>query len=407
MNNGLKLALGAGLVIAVAAAGYFAYGVMSAPSAADVERSRQLFTQAQTDLESGAQDAALNALNESIRLDEQNDALRARSSILIARGEFDDALADLDKVISRRGGLAENYSTRCWLRARRERLDAAASDCNRAIELDPALASGYGNRGLVRLRQGRNIEAWDDFNAALRIGGSDQWVAWRLFGRAVAARGQGRAVDSHNDATTALRTNPAVAAEFAQFGLGQEMVSELEEGAYASAINPRSLYSLQQFVYLYPNGAHTAEARAQISELEAWIVQQENAGQAALPGYTFAHARGPGAEDSFGAIAISRSGWRVAFSTDYASPDEAEQAAANACGAGAGACDAYAFRNVCAALALSPINRTRGLAWSYSRDDALSTAVASCTARGGRNCVAVHSQCTPTPEEGAAPPASQ
>jgi tetratricopeptide (TPR) repeat protein len=133
MNNGLKLALGAGLVIAVAAAGYFAYGVMSAPSAADVERSRQLFTQAQTDLESGAQDAALNALNESIRLDEQNDALRARSSILIARGEFDDALADLDKVISRRGGLAENYSTRCWLRARRERLDAAASDCNRAI----------------------------------------------------------------------------------------------------------------------------------------------------------------------------------------------------------------------------------------------------------------------------------
>jgi len=408
MNNGMKIALGAGLLVAIGTAAYFIYGAISAPSAADVERSRQLFEQAEAAIESGDQEAALNALNESIRLDSQNDALRLRAPILIARGDYDGALRDLDQVISRRGGLAETYSTRCWLRARGQRLDAAASDCNRAIELDPSLASGYGNRGLVRLRQGRNPEAWEDFNTALRVGGSDQWVSWRLFGRALAAWGQGgREVDSHNDATTALRGNPAVAAEFAQFGLGLELMAELEEGAYASAINPRSLYSLQQFIYLHPNGAHAVEARAQIAELEAWVTQQETAGRAALPGYTFAHTRGPGAEDSFGAIAISRSGWRVAFSTDYASPDEAEQAAARACQGSAGACDAFAFRNVCAALALSPINRTRGLAWSYSRDDALSTAVASCTARGGRNCVAVHSQCTPTPDEAAATAAAQ
>jgi tetratricopeptide (TPR) repeat protein len=402
MNNRLKLALGAGLLIAVAAAGFFVYGAISAPSAADKQRSRALFAQAQTELEAGDQDAALGSLNQSIRLDEQNDALRVRSSILIARSEFDAALADLDKVISRRGGLAENYSTRCWLRARGDRLDAAVSDCNRAIELDPSLASGYGNRGLVRLKQGRNLEAWEDFNTALRVGGSDQWVAWRLFGRAVAAWGQGRAIDSRQDADTALRGNPAVAAEFAQFGLGQEMMGELEEGAYASATSPASIFTLQQFVYLYPNGARTAEARAQIAEFEAWIAQQEAAGRQALPGYSFAHARGPGAEDSFGAIAISRAGWRVAFSTDYASPDEAEQAAANACQSGAGRCDAYAFRNVCAALSLSPPDRTQGLAWSYSRDDALRTAIAGCQARGGRNCVAVHSQCTPTPDQAAA-----
>ncbi|HVK81739.1 MAG TPA: DUF4189 domain-containing protein, partial [Verrucomicrobiae bacterium] len=126
-----------------------------------------------------------------------------------------------------------------------------------------------------------------------------------------------------------------------------------------------------------------------------------------LPGFSFASVRGPGAEDSFGAVAMSRSRWRVAFSTEYANGDEAERAAAIACNAeGARDCEAYAFRNVCAAIALSRPERARGMAWSHSQDDAVRTALGGCRARGGSACVAIHSQCTPTPSSEVRAPAA-
>lgn len=373
-------------------------GTWPGPSAADRERSRALFTEAQAQMQNGDSDAALQSLNESIRLDTQNDALRLRSSAFIARGDFDGALRDLNKVISRGGGLAANYSTRCWLRARGDQLEGARADCDRALEIDPAHASAFGNRGLVGLRQGRHQEAWNDFNTALRVGGSDEWVAWRLFGRGIAAWGRGSTAEGRQDVERALRINPRVAAEFAQFGVGGELMRELDDAAFASATGPRSLVALQQYLYLYPDGAHAEDARAQVGEINAWIAEAQAAGQRTVPGFSLAQARGSAPpDDTFGAIAISRSSWRVAFVTDYATPDEAEHAAAAACSAGSARdCDAYAFRNVCAALAISPAERARGMAWAHGQDDAVHGALSHCRSRGGRSCVPVHSQCTPT-----------
>jgi tetratricopeptide (TPR) repeat protein len=305
----------------------------------------------------------------------------------------------MDRIVRRGSALAADYSLRCWLRARDEALNAARADCDRAIEMNPALAAAYGNRGLVGLRQGRNPEAWVDFNNALRIGGSDEWVAWRLFGRGIAAIARGDNVAGRQDIETALRSNPSVAAEYAQFGIGGEVVREFDDAAYAAAGDPPSLATLQSYISVYPNGAHVAEARAHIAEIHAWIAEDQAAGQRALPGFSLTQARGPGAADSFGAIAVSRSTWRVAFSTDYAGPMEAMQAAASACnGTAVRDCDAFAFRNVCAALALSRPDRARGMAWAYGSDDAVRGAIADCRSRGGRACMAVHSQCTPTPE---------
>jgi tetratricopeptide (TPR) repeat protein len=399
MDNRLKLAAAAALVVGVAVLALALTGVWPGPSAADRERSRALYAQAGTALQSGDQDGALRALSESIRLDPQNDALRMRASLHVARNDYDAALRDLNKVISRGGGLAANYSLRCWLRARGGELDGARGDCDRALEIDPALAGAFGNRGLVGLKQGRYPEAWEDFNTALRVGGSDEWVAWRLFGRGVAAWGGGRATEGRQDIEQALRSNAAVAAQFAEFGVGGEVMGELETAAYAAATSPRSLLSLQQYMALYPGGAHAAEAQALINEIYARIAEDQAAGQRTLPGFSMAQIRGSGpASDSFGAIAMSRSTWRVAFATDYATGEEAERAAAGACNnASVRDCDAYAFRNVCAALAISPSDRARGLAWAYAQDDAVDTAVGACRSRGGRACVSVHSQCTPTP----------
>jgi tetratricopeptide (TPR) repeat protein len=396
----LKLAAGALALLIGGGLALVLLGIWPGPSEADRQRAREHFAEAETAYQSGDQQAALTALNESIDLDAQNDALRLRANVLLARGEFDAALRDLDKLIGRGGGLAANYSTRCWLRARSEHLDGARADCDRALEIDPALSSAYGNRGLVGLRQGRNHEAWEDFNTAMRVGGSDQWVAWRVFGRGLAARGKGNGVQGRQDMETALRSNPNVAAEYAQFGLGVEAMREFDDATYAAAADPRSLVSLRNYLMMYPNGAHRAEAQAQVDEIYAWIAEDQAAGQQSLPGYSFAAARGPGAPDSFGAIAMSHSRWRVAFSTDYASGEEAERAAAAICNAnGVGDCQAFAFRNVCAAIAISRPERARGLAWAHGQDDAVRTAISGCRARGGSACMAVHSQCTPTPQE--------
>ncbi|MEZ5957487.1 MAG: DUF4189 domain-containing protein [Hyphomonadaceae bacterium] len=375
-------------------------GVWPGPSAADQERARTLFTEAQAQLQSGDQDTALTSLNQSIDLAPQNDALRARAAIHIGRNDIEAASRDYDRIIRRSGALAADYSTRCWLRARGENLNGARNDCNRAIEMNPGLASAYGNRGLVGLRQNRNPEAWQDFNTAMRVGGSDEWVAWRLFGRGLAAVGRGNNVQGRQDIEAAIRSKPGVAAEYAAFGVGGEVMREYDEAAYAAAVDPRSLETLRHYLAVYPSGLHAVEAQQQIDEIEAWIAEDIAAGRAALPGFNLEQVRGPGATDSFGAIALSRSTWRTAFATDYADPMDAMQAAQGACnGSAVRDCDAFAFRNVCAALALSRAERARGMAWAYERDDAVRGSIGQCRARGGGNCKPVHVQCTPTPAE--------
>lgn len=397
MKNAWLIAVVAVVIIAGGVGALAWLGIWPGPSAADQERAHALHAEAQTQLQAGDQDAALASLNEAIDLAPQNEALRARASIHIARNDFESAERDISKAIGRGNALAADYSLRCWLRARGEALNQARSDCDRAIEMNPTLAAAFGNRGLVGLRQNRNPEAWTDFNTALRIGGNDEWQAWRLFGRGLAAIGRGTNVLGRQDIDTAIRLKPSVAADFAAFGVGGEIMRELDDAAYAASAD-QGLEALEHYLAVYPNGAHAAEAQTRVADIHAWITTQQAAGQAALPGFNLAQVRGPGASDSFGAIALSRSTWRVAFSTDYAEPMAAMQAAAAACnGAAVRDCDAYAFRNVCASLALSRAERARGMAWAYSVDDAVHGALSQCRARGGRNCLPVHTQCTPTP----------
>lgn len=399
MGNLWKIAAALALVIGIGIAALVLTGIWPGPSAADQERARALQVEAQAQLQAGDQDAALASLNESIDLAPQNDALRTRASIHIARNDFENAERDISKAISRGNALAADYSLRCWLRARGDALNQARNDCDRAIEMNPSLAAAFGNRGLVGLRQNRNPEAWTDFNTALRIGGDDEWVAWRLFGRGLAAIGRGTNVLGRQDIDTAIRLKPAVAADYAAFGVGGEVIRELDDAAYAAS-EDQGLEALEHYLAVYSNGAHAAEARQRVADIHAWIAERQAAGRAALPGFNLAQVRGPGATDSFGAIALSRSTWRVAFSTDYAEPMDAMQAAATACnGTAVRDCDAFAFRNVCASLALSRAERARGMAWAYSVDDAVHGALSQCRARGGRNCLPVHTQCTPTPPE--------
>lgn len=409
MDNRLKIAAAAVVILGLGVGALVFSGVLNAPTAAERGQARTLTAQAQTAYEGGDQDAALQALDQAVELANEDEALRLRASIYVARANYDGALGDISRVIGRGSAGPGDYSLRCWLRARGDQLDSARRDCDRALEMDSGLASAFGNRGLVGLRQGRHIEAWEDFNTALRVGGSDEWVSWRLFGRGLASSGKGDPAVARQDMQTALIANPGVAAQYAEFGLGREEVRQFDDATFAAAMDPRSLISLQQYLYVYPDGAHVAEAQAQIAEIYAWIAEDQAAGRQTVPGFSLAQARGTaGPDDSFGAIGLSRSRWRVAFVTDYADPVEAERAAAAACNAsGVRDCEAYAFRNVCAAMAISPNDRRIGMAWAHGEDDAVRTSIQHCRSRGGQACVPVHSQCTPTPPEEAPAPATQ
>lgn len=402
MAKRVMMVAGVVLALAAGAAALVLSGVRPPPSAAAREEAQALYDQAQSASEAGDRAGALTALDQAIGLDARADALRLRASLRIGARDFDGAQRDLDRAIGQGDPFPEDYSQRCWLRARAGDFTRARADCDRAIEIEPLLASAFGNRGLVGLKQNRAREAWADFNTALRLGGSDQFVAWRVFGRGVASWSQRQTMAAREDVDKALASNPSVAAEFAQFGLGIEMMAAFEADAFRTATNPARLLPLRAFLAMHPHGAHAADAQAAIAEIYAKIAADERAGRAALPGYAFAHARGAGGPDadSFGAIAISRASWRVAFSTDYLSPEAAARAASAACGG----CEAHVFRNVCAALAISPPDRVLGLAWAHNQDDAAVVAVDDCRHRSGRACALVHSQCTPTPAAETAAP---
>src|SRR5262245_41512585 len=79
MGNWWKVAAAVALVIGVVVAGLAVTGIWPGPSAADRQRARAHYAQAEVHLQAGDRDAALQSLSESIRSDPQSDALRRRA----------------------------------------------------------------------------------------------------------------------------------------------------------------------------------------------------------------------------------------------------------------------------------------------------------------------------------------
>lgn len=402
MANLVKVGLIAAVLVGAGLGAAIWLGVLPMRSRADLDGAMARYAEAEALLRNGQDQAALGPLDESIRLYPTAGALRARANLHVRMSAFDEALRDISGAIRADGRNANDFSLRCWLRVRLDAsLNSARSDCNRALDLEPTHPSAFGNRGLVGLKQRRFTEAWEDFNSALRFGGNDEWQAWRAFGRGVAAWERGDTAQGRQDIELALRLNPAVVADFTQFGIGGEIVRNFDDQAYSMASRNGTMYPLYQYLSAFPNGAHAPEARAAMAAIQMELATEAEAARRAVPGLSLAQVRGDGpSSDSYGAIAVSPSTWSISFATDYATGGEAERAAANACARAIGSprdCDAAAFRNVCAALAVSPRERIWVRAWSHTQDAAVGVARSECARRGGRACEAMHSQCTPTP----------
>jgi Tfp pilus assembly protein PilF len=83
-------------------------------------------------------------------------------------GRLDDAIADLSKAITLKQH-PRFYDDRGNLLAQRGDFDGAMADLNRAIEIEPKYAKAYGDRGIIRLMRGEGTAAELDFRKCVEL----------------------------------------------------------------------------------------------------------------------------------------------------------------------------------------------------------------------------------------------
>ncbi len=132
-------------------------------------------------------------------------------------GNYDAALADLDRSLSMRPSDPIALNTRCWTRARANvALDAALIDCDSALALAQGRATVLDSRGLVEYRMGRLADAQADYDAALRVAPR---FASSLYMRGLIKRQTGDTAGGQADIAAAEAIAPDIAATFAALGI--------------------------------------------------------------------------------------------------------------------------------------------------------------------------------------------
>jgi tetratricopeptide (TPR) repeat protein len=174
-------------------------------------RARKQAQWGEFDLALADVDRALDAWPESLGARIMRYQLHQRAA------RYDAAQADLDLLVARDPDASQYRNDRCWNRvlANRE-LDKALVDCNAALRLDPGDAAALDSRGWVRLRQGDARAAIVDFDAALAIMPK---LPASLFGRGVAFRRLGETAKGDADLSAARAADPGVEARFAGYGV--------------------------------------------------------------------------------------------------------------------------------------------------------------------------------------------
>jgi tetratricopeptide (TPR) repeat protein len=141
------------------------------------------------------------------------------------RGQYDQAIARLDRAIQLEPKYAPAYYNRGLAYHNKGDLDAAMRDYTRAIELDPKLASAYANRGGLLARRGEHDAAIRDYTKAIEL---DRQNAAAYIARGVAYFDMQQYDRAVADYTEGIRIDPKNAVAYYERGIAYLQKGQLD-----------------------------------------------------------------------------------------------------------------------------------------------------------------------------------
>jgi tetratricopeptide (TPR) repeat protein len=188
----------------------------------------------------GDADGAMADLNEAVRLDPNfEEAFYARGRIYFDRKNYEGAITDYSEAIRIDPSNAIFLNSRCWVRAvAGVGLELALADCDESLRLRPGNANTLDSRGLVHLRLSLYPQALEDYNAAVTINPD---MAGALYGRGLAHLWLGESEQGGRDIIAALLRDEQVESVFREYGVAlpaNTPQAPVAEGAPATARLP-------------------------------------------------------------------------------------------------------------------------------------------------------------------------
>jgi tetratricopeptide (TPR) repeat protein len=195
-----------------------------------------------------------------------------QAQALAARGEYDKAIEALNESVRLNPGSADALRERAALYLRRSDPRRAVADFTQAIRLEPSAAGAHLGRGQAHLRLGKLEDAIGDFTEAARLAPWD-WQPWYRRGLARVARKEHEQAVA--DFSEALRLAPETPDPLLQRALAYTQLGHLDRAVadYTEQIrlNPRSAvtYNFRARLYLRQgNHASAVADHLRASELD-------------------------------------------------------------------------------------------------------------------------------------------
>jgi serine/threonine protein kinase len=145
-------------------------GWKQADEKARKENARAYYKRGFAWIDKGEYDNAIRELNEAVRLDGENARFYYERGLARAyKGDHEKELSDFSEAIRLDPRFAPAYNCRGLAWRTRQEFDKAISDFDAAIRIDPTFAAAYNNRGFAWSEKKEYDKAIGDFSEGIRL----------------------------------------------------------------------------------------------------------------------------------------------------------------------------------------------------------------------------------------------